>query len=66
MPGGRVDTATAQLDDPSDDRYVAAALSSVAQMRFVPAEFDGVKVPAPIEIVLPFGAAESEEPSPTP
>jgi hypothetical protein len=61
MPGGRVDTATAQLDDPSDDRYVTAAMSSIAQMRFVPAEFDGVKIPAPIEIVLPFGTAESEE-----
>ena len=61
MPGGRVDTATAQLADPSDDRYVTAAMSSIAQMRFVPAEFDGVKIPAPIEIVLPFGPAESEE-----
>ena len=66
MPGGRVDTATAQLDDPSDDRYVAAAMSSIAQMRFVPAEFDGVKVPAPIVIVLPFGAEESEETSASP
>lgn len=65
-PGGRVDTATAQLDDPSDERYVEAAMSSIAQMRFVPAEFDGVKVPAPIEIVLPFGPAESEEPAATP
>jgi len=66
MSGGRVDTATAQLDDPSDERYTEAAMRSIAQMRFVPAEFDGVKVPAPIEIVLPFGAAESEEPSATP
>jgi hypothetical protein len=66
MPAGRVDTATAQIDDPSDERYVAAAMSSIAQMRFVPAEFDGVKVPAPIEIVLPFGVAESEEPIASP
>jgi hypothetical protein len=66
MPGGRVDTATAQLDDPSDDRYVEAAMSSIAQMRFVPAEFDGVKVPAPIRIVLPFGAEESEDASASP
>jgi hypothetical protein len=66
MPGGRVDTSTAQVDDPSDERYVEAAMSSVAQMRFVPAEFDGVKVPAPIEIALPFGAMESEEPTASP
>lgn len=66
MPAGRVDTATAQVDDPSDERYVEAAMSSVSQMRFVPAEFDGVKVPAPIEIVLPFGAIESEEPAISP
>lgn len=65
MPAGRVDTATAQLDDPSDERYVEASMNSVAQMRFVPAEFDGVKVPAPIEIVLSFGA-ESEEPAASP
>ena len=38
----------------------------IAQMRFVPAEFDGVKVPASVEIVLPFGSAESEEPSASP
>jgi hypothetical protein len=66
MPGGRVDTATAQVDDPSDERYVEAAMSSISQMRFVPAEFDGVKVPARIEIVLPFGVAESEEAVVTP
>ncbi|MDB4910123.1 MAG: hypothetical protein JWO39_946 [Gemmatimonadetes bacterium] len=66
MPAGRVDTATAQVDDPSDERYAEAAMSSIAQMRFVPAEFDGVKVPAPIEIVLPFGAIESEEPAASP
>jgi hypothetical protein len=66
MPGGRVDTATAQLDDPSDERYVEATMTFLAQMRFVPAEFDGVKVPAPIEIVLPFGVAASEDPSTTP
>ena len=61
---GRVDTATAEVDDPSDERYVEAAMSAVAQMRFVPAEFDGLKVPAPIEIVVPFGETESaEEPS---
>lgn len=65
-PAGRVDTATAQVEDASDDRYVEAAMSSVAQMRFVPAEFDGVKVPAPIEIVLPFGVAESAESTASP
>lgn len=65
-PAGRVDTATAQVEDPGDDRYVIAALAAVAQMRFVPAEFDGVKVPAPIEIVLPFGATESEDSTATP
>jgi hypothetical protein len=61
MPAGRVDTATARVDDASDERYIEAAMSSVAQMRFVPAEFDGVKVPASIEIVLPFGATKGEE-----
>jgi hypothetical protein len=66
MPAGRVDTATAQVDDGSDERYVQAAMSSVAQMRFVPAEFDGVKVPAPVEIVLPFGVAAAEEPTASP
>jgi hypothetical protein len=66
MPIGRVDTATAHVDDPSDERYVEAAMSSLAQMRFVPAEFDGVKVSAPIEIVLPFGATESEAPTASP
>ncbi len=66
MPAGRVDTATAQPDDPNDERYVEASLNSVAQMRFVPAEFDGVKVPAPIVIVLRFGAAENEEPAASP
>ena len=65
-PGGRVDTTTAQVDDPSDDRYVEAAMSSISQMRFVPAEFDGVKVPARIDIVLPFGAVENEESVATP
>ena len=65
-PAGRVDTATAQIEDASDERYVAAAMTSVAQMRFVPAEFDGVRVPAPIEIVLPFGISESEEPAASP
>jgi hypothetical protein len=61
---GRVDTATAQLDDPSDERYAEAAMTAVAQMRFVPAEFDGVKVPAPIEIEVPFGVRESGEANP--
>jgi hypothetical protein len=60
-PAGRVDTTTAMLDDPSDERYVEATMSSLAQMRFVPAEFDGVKVPASIEIVLPFGSEEIGE-----
>jgi len=58
---GRVDTATALVDDPSDDRYVEAAMSAIAQMRFVPAEFDGLQVPVPIEIVVPFGVRESAE-----
>ncbi|MDQ2767586.1 MAG: hypothetical protein M3Y30_10565, partial [Gemmatimonadota bacterium] len=56
---GRVDTATAQVDDPTDERFAEAAISAVAQMRFVPAEFDGAKVPAPIAIEVPFGATES-------
>ena len=60
-PAGRVDTATAQVDDPSDERYAEAAMTAVAQMRFVPAEYDGAKVPAPIEIVVPFGAPESAD-----
>ncbi|HEV7704359.1 MAG TPA: energy transducer TonB [Gemmatimonadaceae bacterium] len=60
-PAGRVDTATAQVDDPSDERYAEAAMSAVAEMRFVPAEFDGTKVPAPIEIEVPFGAPESAD-----
>jgi hypothetical protein len=61
---GRVDTATALVDDPSDERYVEAAMNAVARMRFVPAEFDGLKVPAPIEIVIPFGESEhAEEPA---
>ena len=63
---GRVDTATAQVDDPSDDRYANAAMRAIAHMRFVPAEFDGLKVPAPIEIVVPFGAAEVAEESSAP
>ena len=60
-PAGRVDTASAQVDDPSDERYAEAAMSAVAQMRFVPAEFDGTKVPARIEIEVPFGAPESPD-----
>jgi TonB family protein len=60
-PAGRVDTATAQVDDPSDERYAQAAMSAVAQMRFVPAEFDGTKVPARIEIPVSFGAPESAD-----
>ena len=61
---GRVDTATALVDDLSDERYAEAALNAVARMRFVPAEFDGLKVPASIEIVIPFGARErTEEPA---
>ncbi|MBA2683389.1 MAG: hypothetical protein H0U66_02730 [Gemmatimonadaceae bacterium] len=61
---GRVDTATALVDDPSDERYAEAAVRAVADMRFVPAEFDGVKVPSPIEIVVPFGGEQrAEEPA---
>ena len=61
---GRVDTASVQVDDPSDERYVELAMRSIAQMRFVPAEFDGVKVPTPIDIVMSFGATETaDEPS---
>jgi len=55
-PAGRVDTASALVDDPSDERYAQAAMDAVAQMRFVPAEFDGSKVPARIDIEVPFGA----------
>jgi hypothetical protein len=58
---GRVDTATALVDDPSDERYAEAAMSAVAEMRFVPAEYDGVKVPARIEIVVPFGEEQRAE-----
>ena len=58
---GRVDTATAQVDDSGDERYVEAAMNAIAQMRFVPAEFDGRKVPAPIQIDVPFGVAHSAE-----
>jgi hypothetical protein len=58
---GRVDTATALVDDPGDERYVEAAMRVVAQLRYVPAEFDGVKVPTPIAIVVPFGVRESED-----
>ena len=63
---GRVDTATALIDDPSDERYVEAAMTAIAQMRFVPAEFDGLKVPAPLEIVVPFGREQRAEESPLP
>jgi Gram-negative bacterial TonB protein C-terminal len=66
MPGGHVDSATVRVDDGSDERYAEAAMSSVSQMRFVPAEFDGVKVPAPIEIVLPFGTAVAQETAESP
>ena len=41
-------------------------MRAIAHMRFVPAEFDGVKVPAPIHIVVPFGAAEVAEESSAP
>jgi hypothetical protein len=58
---GRVDTATALVDDPNDERYLEAAMSAVAQMRFVPAEYDGAKVPAAIEIVVPFGEEQHAE-----
>jgi hypothetical protein len=60
-PAGRVDTATAQVDDPSDERFAEDAMSAVAQMRFVPAEFDGTKVPARIAIEVPFGAPASAD-----
>ena len=63
---GRVDTATALVDDPNDERYTEAAMSAIAQMRFVPAEFDGIKVPSPIEIAVPFGVTESAEASAQP
>jgi hypothetical protein len=66
MPGGRVDSATARVDDDGDDRYIELAMSSLAQMRYIPAEFDGVKVPAPIEIVLPFGVAPVQETAASP
>ncbi|MEP7065442.1 MAG: hypothetical protein ABI889_05365 [Gemmatimonadota bacterium] len=66
MPGGRVDSATARVEDDDDDRYVEAAMRALAQMRFVPAEFDGVKVPAPIDIVLPFGVAPVEQTADSP
>lgn len=58
---GRVDTATARPDDASDDRLIASAMTAAAQMRFVPAEFDGAKIPQRIEIVVPFAASDSAE-----
>ncbi len=63
---GRVDTATALVDDPSDERFAQAAIDAIAQMRFVPAEFDGLKVPSPIEIVIPFGEEQRAEGSAAP
>lgn len=56
---GRVDTATARADDGSDDRLVEAAMAVVSQMRYVPAEFDGVKVPQRVDVVVPFAPSES-------
>jgi hypothetical protein len=58
---GRVDTASARVDDESDDRLVEAAMVAVSQMRFVPAEFDGAKFPQRIEIVVPFTSSDSAE-----
>lgn len=53
---GRVDTASARVDEGSDDRLVSAAMTAMSQMRFVPAEFDGAKIPRRVTIVVPFAA----------
>jgi len=60
-PAGRVDTATAHVDDANDDRFAQEAILAVSQMRFVPAEFDGTKVPARIDIEVPFGSSASAD-----
>jgi hypothetical protein len=38
---------------------------AVSQMRYVPAEFDGAKIPQRIEIVVPFASSDSAEAPPT-
>lgn len=53
---GRVDTASARAGEGSDDRLVSAAMTAMSQMRFVPAEFDGAKIPQRVTIVVPFAA----------
>jgi hypothetical protein len=62
---GRVDTTSARVDDASDDRLIAAAMAAVSQMRYVPAEFDGAKIPQRIDLVVPFASDDSAEISPT-
>lgn len=62
---GRVDTASARVDDRSDDRLVDAAMAAVSQMRYVPAEFDGAKIAQRLEIVVPFTSSDSAEAPPT-
>jgi len=62
---GRVDSASVRVDDASDDRLVEAAMLAVSQMRYVPAEFDGAKIPQRIEIVVPFASSDSAEAPPT-
>ncbi len=62
-PAGRVDTATARIVDASDDRFGDAALEALPSMRFVPAEFDGMKVPQQTDLVVPFAAPAALEDS---
>jgi hypothetical protein len=62
---GRVDSASVRVDEASDDRLVEAAMLAVSQMRYVPAEFDGAKIPQRIEIVVPFASSDSAEAPPT-
>jgi TonB family protein len=61
---GRVDTASARVQDGSDERFLDAALDALAKMRFVPAEFDGTKVPQRVTIVVPFAPAPDSAEAP--
>jgi hypothetical protein len=64
-PLGRVDTSSVRVDDASDERLIAPAMAALSQMRFVPAEFDGAKVPERIEIVVRFAPSDRVETRPT-
>ena len=57
---GRIVAFGADIREPNArHRLVEAAMAAVSQMRYVPAEFDGVKVPQRIEIVVPFASSDS-------